>query len=267
MSVPMWRNRSPLRPIVFSDDGQLDGEVVHLHLEHRLVQRLLGRFAAQGLVQFDLARACVGHADDSQPRVVLIGRLGLYGPRAGRLHDELIAVAARWRPADVRKGPLEPFAEGGAGETKTLDLLDRALPDADQRPVPEEVTRRLLDTLPQDVADLRPHLEVRAAEVVRDAKRRLWDRGAREAAELERLIRERRDRILAAQALSPQFELTLESTEDRRQFQAERRYWEKRLIALETELVGEPARVRESYDVRSARVEPVGIVYLWPVSG
>ena len=31
-------------PVVFRDPGNLNGDVVHLHLEHRVVQRLLGRF-------------------------------------------------------------------------------------------------------------------------------------------------------------------------------------------------------------------------------
>jgi hypothetical protein len=67
------------------------GEV---HLEHRLVQRLLGRFVAQGFVLDDLARACVGQTDDAVPRVLLLGRLSLYGDRAARLHDEVVSGGA-----------------------------------------------------------------------------------------------------------------------------------------------------------------------------
>ncbi|MDV3001112.1 MAG: RNA polymerase-associated protein RapA [Chroococcopsis gigantea SAG 12.99] len=43
-----WRKEAPIRPVVFRDPGSLDGDVVHLHLEHRIVQRLLSRFLAQG---------------------------------------------------------------------------------------------------------------------------------------------------------------------------------------------------------------------------
>ena len=42
-----WRRTSPIRPVVFEDQGTMDDRVVHLHLEHRIVQRLLGRFIAQ----------------------------------------------------------------------------------------------------------------------------------------------------------------------------------------------------------------------------
>ena len=48
---------------------------------------------------------------------------------------------------------------------------------------------------------------------------------------------------------------------------SDRRHWSTRLQRLETELREEPQRVRESYDVRAHRLEPVGIVYLWPVTG
>ena len=44
-----WRKVAPIRPVIFHDSGQFDDKVVHLHLEHRLVQRLLSRFLAQGL--------------------------------------------------------------------------------------------------------------------------------------------------------------------------------------------------------------------------
>jgi hypothetical protein len=55
----------------------MDQDVVHLHLEHRVVQRLLGRFTAQGFVLHDLSRACLAQSKDAIPRVILIGRLCL----------------------------------------------------------------------------------------------------------------------------------------------------------------------------------------------
>ena len=120
-----WRKEQPVRPVVFSDQGSLDAHTVHLHLEHRFVQRLLGRFRSQGFVHNDLSRACIGVSDDPVARVILLGRLSVYGERASRLHDEVLAVAARWTDASIRKEALKPYA----GETldKTLGLLDKAL--------------------------------------------------------------------------------------------------------------------------------------------
>lgn len=87
-----WREENPILPVVFEAPQLIDDTCVHLHLEHRVVQRLLGRFRAQGFVYDDLARACVGQTDDAIRRVILIGRLSLYGPNASRLHDELVMV-------------------------------------------------------------------------------------------------------------------------------------------------------------------------------
>ncbi len=70
-----WRRTSPIRPVVFEDTGLVGDDVVHLHLEQRVVQRLLGRFTAQGFVHHDLSRACFAQATDSIPRIVLLGRL------------------------------------------------------------------------------------------------------------------------------------------------------------------------------------------------
>ena len=42
------------------------------------------------------------------------------------------------------------------------------------------------------------------------------------------------------------------------------RYWCRRLDRFERDLEREPARVREFCEVRARRVEPVGLVCLWP---
>ena len=88
----------------------MDDQVVHLHLEQRVVQRLLGRFVAQGFVHHDLSRACLAQTSDAIPRVILLGRLCLYGAGAARLHEELIPVTARWTDPKIRKGQLTPYA-------------------------------------------------------------------------------------------------------------------------------------------------------------
>ena len=93
-----------MRPVVFEDAGVLTEATVHLHLEQRVAQRLLGRFRSQGFVHHDLSRACLAQVADSIPRVILLGRLSLYGQRAERLHEELVPVAARWiDPARARQ--------------------------------------------------------------------------------------------------------------------------------------------------------------------
>jgi len=40
-----------------------------------------------------------------------------------------------------------------------------------------------------------------------------------------------------------------------------------RLVAIGREVDEEPARILKSYEVQAHRVEPIGVVYLWPISG
>lgn len=42
------------------------------------------------------------------------------------------------------------------------------------------------------------------------------------------------------------------------------RSWRTRLEQFDRELIEEPQRVRKFYNVRAKRIEPVGLVYLWP---
>ncbi len=50
------------------------------------------------------------------------------------------------------------------------------------------------------------------------------------------------------------------------QLESNHRYWSKRLDVLEEELKTEPDRVRALYTVQAQRIDPVGLVYLWPVT-
>src|SRR5204862_1560794 len=100
-------------------------------------QRLLARFRSQGFILHDLSRACLAQAVDSIPRVILLGRLSLYGRGAERLHEELVPVAARWVEPSQRKGPLSAYARDA--EVKTLDLLERSLGNSGRRMLGEAI--------------------------------------------------------------------------------------------------------------------------------
>ena len=264
-----WRKEAPIRPVVFRDPETLDNEVVHLHLEHRVVQRLLGRFLAQGFLHDELTRACVLRTDDPVPRVVAFGRLSLYGEGASRLHDEILAVAAEWQDPTTRgRGKLKPVGEGVKSET--LKLLDDALAQPRLREAPDGVRRRLEAHASQDVRELYAHLERRAERISGQAERALTTRGEQEAKEMQRILEAQRDRI------ERQHEKTAENTQQRtlgfsrdeeRQLAANQKHWAARLLALADEIQDEPARIRAGYAVQASRVEPVGLVYLWPVSG
>ena len=174
-----WRRQSTIRPIVFDDPGSLTEDVVHLHLEHPVVKRRLGRFIAQGFVLDDLSRACFAQSSDSIPRVVLLGRLCLYGVGAARLHEEIITVTARWIEPERRKGtPLSPYARDG--EATTMRQLEEALSKGIQ-PKNDLIFKKLQAAGPQDVAELLPHLEKRGELLAEESSKKLTERGRDES--------------------------------------------------------------------------------------
>ena len=105
--------------------------------------------------------------------------------------------------------------------------------------------------------------------MAKKAAERLSERGEREAKELRETLARQRDRVekeLRRHEREPQLTLALDD-EDRKQLQANIRSWRDRLKQFERDLRDEPARIEDFYRVRSRRVEPVGLVYLWPETG
>lgn len=258
-----WRRESPIRPIVFEDPGVVSDDVVHLHLEHRVVRRLLGRFTAQGFVHHDLSRACLTQTKDSVPRVVLLGRLCLYGAQGVRLHEEVVPISARWIDPENRNASLTPYRR--TAERDTLRLLEDAL--LDHARVSEAVSHRLLASASRDVADLLPHLKEQGAEVAADARRQLTARADADAKAMHDILVAQRERIEKTNKVAPQLQLQFEFADEVRQLEANRRHWEKRLGEIATEIDEEPERIRRTYDVTAERLEPIGLAYLWPVTG
>ena len=260
-----WRREAPLRPVVFEDEGVMTEATVHLHLEQRVAQRLLARFRSQGFVFHDLSRACLAQVGDSIPRVVLLGRLSLYGRGAERLHEGLVPVVARWVEPDRREGPLKPYARDA--ESRSIELLDSALDRHPPRQPGPVVTKQLLASATRDVGELLPQLEKRAKEYATDAIKKLGERGERESRDLRETLKAQRARVAdELKRKGDEFpQLQLEYAEDeRRQLEANMRAWERRLKQFEGELETEPLRIEDFYKVRARRVEPVGLVYLWP---
>lgn len=263
-----WRREAPIRPVVFEDAGVLTEDTVHLHLEQRVAQRLLARFRSQGFIYNDLSRACLAQTGDSIPRVILLGRLSLYGQGAERLHEELVPVTTRWTEPSQRRGPLQAFARDA--EVKTLDLLERALSASGGRTPNETIQRKLLASAARDIEELLPQLEPRAKELSALAIERLRKRGEREEKDLREILERQRERVreeLAKHEREFQ-QLTLDfDDEEKRQLESNMKSWRGRLEQFERDLGREPQRIRDFYAVCATRVEPVGLVYLWPETG
>lgn len=264
-SLPEWRREAPIRPVVFEDTGVVTEDTVHLHLEQRVAQRLLARFRTQGFVHHDLSRACLTQVADSIPRVLLLGRLALYGRGAERLHEEIIPLGARWVDPSRRDAPLKPYAADA--EQKTMALLYGALGKRSGAMPGAEVQRKLLAAAARDIEELLPHLKPRAEEVAARAAEKLRERGEREARSLRETLEKQRTRVFEELARHEKHgtQLVLKlNDKEKRQRDLDVRSWRVRLEQFERDLRTEPERLRAFYEVQATRVEPVGLVYLWP---
>ena len=97
------------------------------------------------------------------------------------------------------------------------------------------------------------------------------ERGEHEERQLRETLEGQRGRIEAElrKQEAGGVQLALEFSEDeRRQRQADIASWRTRLAQFDRDLeTPEPDRIRAFYEVRASRVEPIGLVYLWPDTG
>ena len=132
---------------------------------------------------------------------------------------------------------------------------------------------QLQASAPHDVEQLLPHLQSRGEEYARDAEEKLKRRGEAESKAMREILETQKKHIAATAAkhekiTAQQMLLDFGSDENELyQLEANKRHWVKRLEMLKHELDTEPGRVRELYEVKARRIEPVGLVYLWPVTG
>jgi hypothetical protein len=114
--------------------------------------------------------------------------------------------------------------------------------------------------------ELLAHLQPRAEEAMADAVRQLATRGEAEAGELIKLLEDQRRRVTAnLNRYHEDAQMTFGfDDEQRRQIESDARRWQEWLENVDGDLLREPARIKEFYTVKSHRIEPVGLVYLWP---
>jgi hypothetical protein len=256
-----WRADAPLRAVSFRPALTADGVdvegVLQLHLEHRLVRRLLSRFLSKGFVS-GLSRASIVIGPGAQPRVVLLGRLALYGPGAARLHEEILLVTAAW--TESRSGPMKPF--GAVREAATLEQLDHAF--REPRAPAHSIIDRIRPWAERDANDLEPELLRRAQARKADAIRDLSAIGDAEAKAIRRLLEDQRTRVAKADAEPEDMQLNLFDDAEAEQRGRDRRRWKGKLEKLTKDIAEEPDRVRAGYEVVADRLETIGLVYLWP---
>lgn len=271
----IWRKEAPIRPVTFAPPETFDEEAVQLHLGHRIAKRLLSRFLAQGFVHDDLSRACFAQSEDKVPRVVLIGRLGLYGPGAARLHEEIITITARWAPLDKRPDGLQPYARDT--EIRTMEILQQSMANfGETSGIPPEAEEQLLVSIADDVQELLPHLEGRSEDASAAARKRLEDRSEQESNEIVRILEGQKNRVTRRlekfdddpnqMLLKLDVERSNPDSAEQRQLEDDIKHWKKWLVDVEEDLKTEPQRIRDFYEIQTTHIEPAGIVYLWPES-
>lgn len=257
-----WRRRPP-KPVVFEPLERMTEEVEQLHLEHPLVQRLLVRLRALGAAGRELSRVTIVRDDQrSTARVIAFGRLSLFGAGAARLHDEVIPVAARWSEASTATH-LKPFAD--SADREAIADLERLLERSAALEVNATVAERLRRAAPGDFVVLWQHLSTEAQRIENDVRNKLATRGEAEGRALEKILRDQRaliERTLDDRE-AKQLELDFDPRE-REQRERDLVHMRRRLDQIEDEIVSEPRRLSEGYRVTLRRLEPAGLVYLWP---
>lgn len=269
---PIWEwRKKPPQPVVFRPPKRMNSRLVHLHLEHPFVQRILSRFRAQGYSAHDLSRVTVlRNRHDALTRVIAFGRLSLFGPGATRLHDQLVSVAARWVDgtdpnADPNAEPLRPFAE--AADRKAVELLEQILRESPSLDgISPAIQAKLQAATPGVFAQLWPQIREEADSLAHDAETKLRARGKEEAASLRRILEAQKAGISKEMKGAHQLALHFTDAEraQREQLEQNLAYWRERLSRIDQEIEHEPPQLEALYEVALRRLEPVGLVYLWP---
>ncbi|WP_437681714.1 DISARM system SNF2-like helicase DrmD [Sorangium sp. So ce131] len=257
-----WRQRPP-RPVTFHPLASLSEGAEQLHLAHPFVKRILDRFLAQGFGAHDLTRvSAVVAPGESVVRVVGFARLTLFGIGAARLHDQLVPVAAAWSGDASEVKPYKDRATAASAISSTERLLAGSgrAPNA-------TISKRIQQNAEALFRALWPHLEAEADALAVEARQGLAERARREADDLRGLLARQRVAIDKAEARLRQADLfNLQDKEQKRQVDLDLKHLERRRAAAASELESEPAAIEALYDVRMARLTPVGLVVAWPES-
>ncbi len=262
-----WRAKHLPRPVSFEPSTTLDSKTVQLHLQHKLTQRVLAMFRAQAFGEDRLARVTVVvDPTHRRHRVLALGRLSLYGPGASRLHEEVLVVAAYWSEGDDA-GRLKPF-ETAEAEDRALESLDAVLGREHPGRLADHIVEKLMRSATSDEDALWETLQSKAQRRMGWAEEKLRQRGRSEADEMERILRVQKQLIQKTIENRKQltFMWTAEEHEQKAQHEADTRHMQKRGTEIDKELLSEPQRIRDQYEVKHHRLERVGLVYLWPAT-
>ena len=103
----MDQAQTPQRRLIVAGDVTIDWNLAHLRN---------GSGSGDVWAADDLSRACLAQASDSIPRVILLGRLSLYGRGAERLHEFLVESLGALDRTVPAQGEARGLRAGSRGE-------------------------------------------------------------------------------------------------------------------------------------------------------
>ena len=185
----------------------------------------------------------------------------------------MIESGTGWDEPDTPSNRSTDSNDGDA-EAKTMALLQKSLAPGVAQTLPEATRTQLAASIQQDVGELLAHLQPRGTAALEDAQNKLTKRGEEESAGLVKILEDQRKRVQAElkkadldwmQATLPlDDERRKQDEAERKQRKADMKYWGDWLANVDGDLEREPVRIRDFYTVKSHRIEPLGLVYLWP---
>lgn len=245
-----------IRPVVFDHDlaaGRDD--LVLMHLNHNLVQKCLRLLRAEvwstgANRKLRRVTAClVPNQTLDAPAVIAYARLLVLGADNHRLHEEVITVGGL-----IKAGRFSRLSPSKVGEA-----LAQELPGVVSSVVKDEL-QRLWPGLKGAVIQA---LEVRMRERSDGLGKKLQERAAREAADLEAVMRELEESIRRELHVPLQIEIDFSEAESS-QIERERQRLQDRLARIPQEIEQETATIRARYANPSPRLFPVAIAFLVP---
>ncbi len=117
----------------------------------------------------------------------------------------------------------------------------------------------------QDFATLWHSIHDEADNRAHAAEQKLKERANAEADALRLILAAQREAIRdVLEDTQLTFNFAEQDKQQRKQFEDDRKHMEQRLLAIEKEIETEPDQIKELYRVVLQRLEPVGLIYLWP---
>jgi hypothetical protein len=146
-------------------------------------------------------------------------------------------------------------------------MLERILAESPSlKGLPRSTIDRVQAAAPELFAQLwkpiREEADARAVQAVEQLKAR----GRDESDKLKRILADQRDAIERRLAEQPKLEFAESEREQRLQLERDKKHMERRLTELAHELTSEPAQIESLYKVELHRLQPVGLVVLWPAT-